>query len=846
MSTISEKLLTLKEDIDAVYTKGAQAGLSVTNDATAAGGDILSGKTAYVKGSKVTGYIPTKTAADVIASGANVSVPFGYYSDPVNKSVAIAERATTTLGSAVSSNKMTFTATNAQATGYVTADASKNTATKTVSVSANGKTVTATDGTNSISASVADGSATTPATTITSAPTISVNSDGLITASNSKTQSITPTVSVGYVSSGTAGTVTVSGSNTRQLVTKAAETYTPSANKQTIQSGQYLTGTQTILGDSNLTAANIKSGAKIFNVTGTYTNDATATASDIKVGVTAYVKGQKITGTLASASIIPSLVNTKWQLYENLADHAGNLQELTLNLDYTINNVQYKQLQFESYADGADDNTYLHGIETASNNKVTLYDCTNSYHEWFESRVGDRIITIYGGTDIQNADAIAFMQKVAAQLEFTTGDATATASDILSGKTAYVNGEKITGTISTLSAVGPGIFGEGAVTSATLNLPGTGSKNAIRIAGTAFSSGYVKPNSTVIQAYSQLTNFGDAAASDVVAGKTFTSSAGLKATGTLASTSTLYQEYEDMYYDDDGNIVMYASIPRTLIEDEIEIYSHPGNFGNANAANVLAGKTFTSAAGLVATGTMPTLTTVGPGIVGNFGVVQQATTSTPAGNVDCVEISGVTMASGYVSGTNTVVKACASFANFGDAEAAHVLAGKTFTSTPGFKVTGTMPAHSGITTTLAAGESYQIPLGYHDATTFVEAKSLASQTQATATADMIRSGYTAYVNGEQITGTVTTAIGGLTLRGNPSTSYSMGPGVGVYANVTEPTYISPDTGSSIQIWVPYDSFGNATAEDVVAGKTFTSAAGLHVTGTATLGVTLERAEDHRF
>ena len=252
-----------------------------------------------------------------------------------------------------------------------------------------------------------------------------------------------------------------------------------------------------------------------------------------------------------------------------------------------------------------------------------------------------------------------------------------------------------------------------------------------------------------------------------------------------------------MYYDDDGNIVMYASIPRTLIEDEIEIYSHPGNFGNANAANVLAGKTFTSAAGLVATGTMPTLTTVGPGIVGNFGVVQQATTSTPAGNVDCVEISGVTMASGYVSGTNTVVKACASFANFGDAEAAHVLAGKTFTSTPGFKVTGTMPAHSGITTTLAAGESYQIPLGYHDATTFVEAKSLASQTQATATADMIRSGYTAYVNGEQITGTVTTAIGGLTLRGNPSTSYSMGPGVGVYANVTEPTYISPDTGSSI-------------------------------------------------
>ena len=63
--------------------------------------------------------------------------------------------------------------------------------------------------------SVANGSAITPATTITKNPTISVNSStGLITASVSGTQNITPTVSAGYISSGTAGTITVSGSAT--------------------------------------------------------------------------------------------------------------------------------------------------------------------------------------------------------------------------------------------------------------------------------------------------------------------------------------------------------------------------------------------------------------------------------------------------------------------------------------------------------------------------------------------------------------------------------------------------------------------------------------------------------
>lgn len=137
-------------------------------------------------------------------------------------------------------------------------------------LTASGATVTAPAGyySSSASKSVSNGSATTPSTSITANPSISVSSGGLITASVSASKSVTPTVSAGYVSSGTAGTISVSGSNTSQLSTQAAQTIIPTAANQTIASGKYLTGTQTILGDTNLIAANIADGVTIFGVTG--------------------------------------------------------------------------------------------------------------------------------------------------------------------------------------------------------------------------------------------------------------------------------------------------------------------------------------------------------------------------------------------------------------------------------------------------------------------------------------------------------------------------------------------------------------------------------------------------
>lgn len=113
-----------------------------------------------------------------------------------------------------------------------------------------------------------------PAGSVTAPSSISGTSATVSTGTNtltlSKSVSVTPNVTTsGYISSGTAGNSSVS--LTASVTTKAAATITPGTTNQTISSGTYLTGTQTISGDANLVAGNIKSGTTIFGVLGTYT-----------------------------------------------------------------------------------------------------------------------------------------------------------------------------------------------------------------------------------------------------------------------------------------------------------------------------------------------------------------------------------------------------------------------------------------------------------------------------------------------------------------------------------------------------------------------------------------------
>lgn len=56
---------------------------------------------------------------------------------------------------------------------------------------------------------------------------------------------------------------------TGTIQSQAAQTITPSTSDKTIAAGKYLSGKQTIKGDANLVAENIKSGVSIFGVNGT-------------------------------------------------------------------------------------------------------------------------------------------------------------------------------------------------------------------------------------------------------------------------------------------------------------------------------------------------------------------------------------------------------------------------------------------------------------------------------------------------------------------------------------------------------------------------------------------------
>ena len=147
-------------------------------------------------------------------------------------------------------------------------------------ISASGDTVTVPAGyyASQQTKAVSAGSATAPATISGTSASVST---GTNTLTLSKTISVTPTVTAGYVASGTAGNSAVS--LTASVTTKGATTYTPSTSDQTIASGTYLTGAQTISGDANLVASNIKSGVSIFGISGSLTSATVSQDSQSKI-----------------------------------------------------------------------------------------------------------------------------------------------------------------------------------------------------------------------------------------------------------------------------------------------------------------------------------------------------------------------------------------------------------------------------------------------------------------------------------------------------------------------------------------------------------------------------------
>ena len=82
------------------------------------------------------------------------------------------------------------------------------------------------------------------------------------------------------------GVTAYGGSGTKytgSITSKSAQTYTPTTSDQTIASGQYLSGAQTIKGDANLVQANIAKNVEIFGVVGTLSSPVISQNASTKV-----------------------------------------------------------------------------------------------------------------------------------------------------------------------------------------------------------------------------------------------------------------------------------------------------------------------------------------------------------------------------------------------------------------------------------------------------------------------------------------------------------------------------------------------------------------------------------
>lgn len=191
-------------------------------EANATENDLLLNKIAYNKEGKIVGTIPTKDASNLQVNGSSITTPSGYYATDVTKSVTSTAQATPSIS--IDGNGL-ITATSSQNEGYVAAG-TKNATEQLTTQGA--KTITPT---TSSQTAVAKNVYTTDAITVAAIPS-------------------------SYV---------------KPSSTKEATTYTPGTSNQTIAAGTYCSGAQTISGDSNLKAENIKGGVTIFNVKGTYT-----------------------------------------------------------------------------------------------------------------------------------------------------------------------------------------------------------------------------------------------------------------------------------------------------------------------------------------------------------------------------------------------------------------------------------------------------------------------------------------------------------------------------------------------------------------------------------------------
>ena len=123
-------------------------------------------------------------------------------------------------------------------------------------------------------------------------------------------------------------------------------------------------------------------------------------------------------------------------------------------------------------------------------------------------------------------------------------------------------------------------------------------------------------------------------------------------------------------------------------------------------------------------------------------------------------------------------------------------------------------------------EKLDFPGEYVTAVEAIESGGL-DTSDATAEPECVAQGSTFYAQGEKKVGTASLLSNGNLMYGELFQTSSLD--IKTRYTMTKPGYVN--AGGNVTILVEVSKYGNATASDVVKGKTFTSTAGLKVEGT---------------
>lgn len=358
--------------------------------------------------------------------------------------------------------------------------------------------------------SVASGSATTPGTSITANPTISVGNDGSITATVSATQSITPTVSAGYVSSGTAGNITVSGSGSSQLSTQAGTTITPTTSQQTaVAAGKFTTGAVVVDAMPSGTAGTPTA------TKGTVSNHSVSVTPSV-TNQTGYITGGTKTGTAVTVSA-SELVSGSQNITTNNTYDVTNLASVTVAVPSGSPTLETKSVSYTpTESQQTEEVTAGTGYDGLEKVNVTVGAISSSYVGSAIDRRDSTDLSASGATVTAPAGyyAAAASKSVASG---TAGTPSATKGSVsehsisvtpsVTNTAGYISGGTITGTpvtvdvaelesgTKTITENGTGISVSG-YSEVDVNVSGGGGGNEDAILSSTYSGAYTNDSIT--------------------------------------------------------------------------------------------------------------------------------------------------------------------------------------------------------------------------------------------------------------------------------------------------------------------------------------------------------------